>query len=91
MSHTLTIHSDDGGIRWITHLGDERLGELHDPLTEAARILLARGYHPDDKLNLKHKGNTHVTITASIGWAAEHYDPDRPRRHIPSPIPHPLA
>ena len=80
MSHTLTIHSVDGGVRWVTFLGDERLGELHDPLTDAARILLARGYHPDDKLHLKHKGNTYDSLTASIGWAAEHTVVDKPSR-----------
>jgi len=72
VSHTITIYSSDGGGSWITFLEDERLGELHDPLTEAARLLLARGYHPEDKLHLRHKGNTHVSLTASIGWAAEH-------------------
>lgn len=72
MSHTLTIYSADGGGSWITFLEDERLGELHDPLIEAARILLARGYHPEDKLHLRHKGNKHVSVTASLGWAAEH-------------------
>jgi len=69
---TLEIFSSDGGQRWVTYAGEERLGELNDPLTDGARILLARGHDPATKLQLKHKGNTYVSLTASLGWAAEH-------------------
>lgn len=75
---TLEIFSNDGGQRWITFVGEERLGELNDPLTDGARILLERGYDPATKIALKHKGNTYVSLTASLGWAAEHTVKDTP-------------
>ena len=73
----LTPHPTDGrgqraGSRYIARLAgsNEYVCTSHQPLADAARVLLARGFHPATLMTASHVGKPDSFEPAPIGkWA----------------------
>ncbi|WP_426615361.1 hypothetical protein [Bradyrhizobium sp. McL0616] len=64
--------TDERHGRFVTTLdGVVILPSSHQPLLDAARVLLKRGYRPEQRLVMRHRGSTVAAMSGQIGELAK--------------------
>jgi hypothetical protein len=83
---SITIHPVDQAGKYEARLDGRLLCESHTPFFSAARILIARGYDPAEKLAMYRAGKAEPDLTGELGEAAKLENRRRPLRAVAAAV-----
>lgn len=78
LTFTVTIRPI-GRSQFQVYHGSDLLCVSREPLCDASRVLLSRGYAgPRDIIEMWHEGSSYAAMRGNIGWAARHTVEENP-------------